>query len=144
MLPGRFFHFSAEFYTDTLLSEHAEPAHTGGSQMHPHVHAQMQVQLPPCCQTNVCWLPREEKSKQLTVIESLSPTCEQILISHCGDGVSLLISVLKGVCFLDAIACCSKNNFPTWCSITLPLVSPQKGKARTISMCESHCTRVSG
>lgn len=48
---GPFLHFSffpAELYTDTLLSEHAKPAHTGGSQMHPHVHALMQVQLPPC------------------------------------------------------------------------------------------------
>lgn len=109
-----------------ILSLHIAP------QMHLYVHAQMQVQLQPCGRINICWLPRE--SKDLTGIESLLPICEQILISCYGNGVSQLISVLKGVCFLDATACCSKNNFSTWCFITLPLFFPQEEQA---GMCDS-------
>lgn len=118
-LPFFFFlHFSA--VSPPLLSVHADRARAGGSHTHAHGHARARVRLSPRRQTDACRLPGEQKSKQVAVIESLLPTCEQILICHHGDVVSLLISVLKGVCFLDAVAHCSKNNASTWCSVALP------------------------
>lgn len=110
---------------------------TAASQMHLYMQAQIQVQLQPWWRINIFWLPREWKSNDLIGIISLSPICEQILISCYGNSVSQLISVLKGVCFLDATACCSKNNFSTWCFITLPLIFPRKEQAGSASMCDS-------
>lgn len=135
----RFFFFAFFCRFPPLLSVHANRARAGGSHMHAHGHAQARVRHPPLRQTDVCRLPGEQKSKQVAVIESLSPTCERIPICHHGDGVSLLISVLKGVCFLDAVARCSKNNASTWCSVALP--SSETERHATLACANPSCAR---